>query len=150
MTEPTIEDTIAFIKVAHAGQVDKGGEEYWKHPVSVMNRLHPDASYDAKLVALLHDVIEDTEFGPADLNQMGYPPIVIACVTALTKPAGIDYLDYVRGLADSGYTTAMVVKIADNQDNIDPERLARLPEAMRGGDDKYRRSIEILTAALQR
>ena len=51
----TIDDTIAFIKEAHAGPADKGGVEYWKHPVSVMHRLGPDASEDCRLVALLHD-----------------------------------------------------------------------------------------------
>ncbi len=50
MAKPSTEETIDFIKVAHAGQFDKGGVEYWKHPVSVMHRLGADVSDDSKLV----------------------------------------------------------------------------------------------------
>jgi (p)ppGpp synthase/HD superfamily hydrolase len=68
MAKPSIDDTINFIKIAHAGQFDKGGVEYWKHPVSVMYRLGPDASEDCKLVALLHDVIEDNRIAGCAAN----------------------------------------------------------------------------------
>lgn len=148
MTTPTIEDTINFIKAAHAGQVDKGGVEYWKHPVSVMHRLGADASDECKLVALLHDVIEDTEYTAEDLRRLGYPESVVASVERLTKPKAMTYLDCIEAIAASGDRMAMAVKRADNQDNLDPDRLLRLPPEKRAGDDKYRRSIEILTAAL--
>lgn len=148
MTSPTIEETIAFIKAAHAGQVDKGGVEYWKHPVSVMNRLGPDISHECKLVALLHDVIEDTRYGAEDLVRLGYPESVVESVKRLSKPPGVPYLDCIKAIVASGDRMAIAVKRADNQDNLDPERLAKLPPGKRAGDDKYRRSIEILTAAL--
>jgi hypothetical protein len=73
----TIEDTIEFIRRAHAGQVDKGGQPYWQHPVAVMHRLGPDASTDEKLVALLHDILEDTRCTSDDLLAMGYPDNVV-------------------------------------------------------------------------
>jgi (p)ppGpp synthase/HD superfamily hydrolase len=92
MAKPSIEDTINFIRSAHAGQFDKGGVEYWKHPVSVMHRLGPDASDDCKLVALLHDVIEDTGHTAASLRALGYPENVISPVERLTKPKGVPYL----------------------------------------------------------
>ena len=145
---PTIEATIEFIKAAHVGQVDKGGIEYWKHPVSVMNRLGPEASYQCKLVALLHDIIEDTAYTANDLRRLGYPENVVVSVERLTKPKGMAYLDCIRAIAASGDRMAIAVKIADNQDNLDPERLSRLPPDKRSGNDRYRRSIEILTAAL--
>ena len=148
MSIPTIEQTIAFIKSAHEGQVDKGGTEYWKHPVSVMNRLGPDASEECKLVALLHDVIEDTKYTAADLVRLGYPETVVASVKRLSKPDGVAYLDCIKAIVESGDRMAMAVKRADNQDNLDPERLAKLPPEKRAGDDKYRRSVEMLTAAL--
>ena len=149
MSKPTIEETIAFIKSAHAGQFDKGGIEYWKHPVSVMERLGPDASADCKLVALLHDIIEDTNYGPDDLRVLGYSEIVVSSVQRLSKPSGVDYPAYIKELVRSGDRIAMLVKRADNIDNLDPSRLALLPPEHRAGNDKYRRSIEILTAALE-
>jgi (p)ppGpp synthase/HD superfamily hydrolase len=147
---PSIEDTIRFIRDAHAGQVDKGGVEYWKHPVSVMNRLGSDASIECKLVALLHDVIEDTAYTAEDLLRMGYPEDVVAAVQRLSKPKGIPYLDCIQAIVASGDRMAMAVKRADNQDNLDPGRLAKLPADKQAGAEKYRRSIEILTAALER
>jgi (p)ppGpp synthase/HD superfamily hydrolase len=148
MTTPSVEDTIRLIRDAHAGQVDKGGVEYWKHPVSVMNRLGPEASDEIKLVALLHDVIEDTTYTAEDLLRRGYPESVVQSVKLLTKPKGVPYLDCIKAIAASGDRMAIAVKRADNQDNLDPGRLAKLPPDKRAGDDKYRRSIEILTAAL--
>jgi (p)ppGpp synthase/HD superfamily hydrolase len=150
MAKPSIDDTINFIKIAHAGQFDKGGVEYWKHPVSVMYRLGPDASEDCKLGALLHDVIEDTQCTEASLRDLGYPDNIISSVTRLTKPTGVAYLKCIEELAASGDQVAIAVKIADNLDNLDPERLARLPLEKQGGQEKYRRSIEILTRAHRR
>jgi (p)ppGpp synthase/HD superfamily hydrolase len=147
---PAVEVTIRFIKDAHAGQVDKGGVEYWKHPVSVMNRLGPDASMECKMVALLHDVIEDTSYTAEDLLRMGSPENVVASVKRLSKPKGMPYLDCIQAIVVSGDRMAIAVKRADNQDNLDPERLAKLPPDKQAGDEKYRRSIEILTAALER
>lgn len=146
---PSIDETIEFIRQAHAGQVDKGGVDYWRHPVSVMNRLAADASHECRLVALLHDVIEDTKYTETDLLGMGYPESVVASVKRLSKPKSVPYLDCIRAIIASGDRMAMVVKRADNQDNLDRARLAKLPPDKRSGDDKYRRSIEMLTAALE-
>ncbi len=67
----------------------------------------------------------------------------------LSKPSGLDYLAYIKDLVRSGDRIAMLVKRADNIDNLDPSRLALLSPEHRAGNDKYRRSIEILTAALE-
>lgn len=141
---PTIEDTIVFIQKAHAGQFDKGGEEYWRHPVSVMKRLGPNAPVNYRLAALLHDVLEDTEYTAIDLLDLGYPPEVVNAVALLTKPKGIPYLDAIRRLIDSGNNIAVAVKIADNQDNLDPARVAKLPIELQAKGDKYRQSLLLL------
>src|SRR4051812_4881954 len=91
--EPTLESTIEFIKHAHAGQVDKGGTDYWRHPVSVMNRLRADASEECRMVALLHDVIEDTAYTAEYLRQMGYSAAVVNAVVRLTKTGDKPYLE---------------------------------------------------------
>jgi len=122
--------------------------EYWRHPVSVMHRLGPDVADDCKLVALLHDVIEDTKYTATDLLNMGYPDDVVRSIERLTKPRGVPYLECIKDLAASGDQMAIAVKIADNRDNLDPDRLARIPPNERGKEDKYRLSLEILTAAL--
>jgi (p)ppGpp synthase/HD superfamily hydrolase len=151
MSEPTVEGTIEFIKSAHAGQVDKGGVAYWHHPVSVMNRLGADALEDYKLAALLHDVIEDTKYSAADLRAMGYNERVVEAVVRLTKIEKIPYLENIERIAASGDKIAIAVKMADNQDNLDPERIARLPANARMSNQqiaKYQASLEILRRAI--
>jgi len=147
---PTMESTIEFIKLAHAGQVDKAGVAYWHHPVSVMNRLGGDAPEDYKLAALLHDVIEDTKYSATDLRARGYNERVIDAVLHLTKVEKIPYLDNIKRIAHCGNKIAIAVKIADNEDNLDPERIARLPANARLLTQqiaKYRSSLEILRRA---
>jgi (p)ppGpp synthase/HD superfamily hydrolase len=145
---PTIEETIAFIRTAHEGQTDKAGAPYWRHPVSVMERLGPEASEDDKLAALLHDVMEDTHHSADDLRARGYSEAVIDTVRLLTKPKGVPYLDCIRAIAESGNVSAIRIKIADNEDNSDPARVALLPPEQRGGQERYAKSLAILRAAL--
>lgn len=140
-----IERTIAFIKAVHEGQTDKSGRSYWMHPVSVMQRLE-DASEDAKLVALLHDVLEDTATTRDDLLALGYSREVVAAVELLSRPAGIAYLDWIRSIKASGNDIAIRVKIADNEDNMDPARIAALPVEMRSIVHRYAKSLRILRA----
>lgn len=146
--EPTVEQTIEFIKMAHAHQVDLGGKPYWLHPVSVMNRLGPHATHHEKLAALLHDVLEDTPWTAARLSERGYPVVVVNAVQLLTRPkdkGSPTYMDYIWLLARSRNRIAIRVKIADNEDNSDPERVAQLPPEQRSEHD-YIRSLQILRA----
>lgn len=148
---PSINETIAFIRRAHANQVDKGGSPYWLHPVSVMKRLPADATDDERRVALLHDVIEDTETTASDLLAMGYSKAVVDAVVLLSRPEGDSrptYMEWVCSLAASGNKMAIRVKIADNEDNSDPMRIANLPPNERDIVRRYERSLKILRMAL--
>ena len=60
------EKTIEFIRRAHAGQVDKGGQPYHLHPMAVAELLPPESDEDEYLAALLHDVLEDTDVTESD------------------------------------------------------------------------------------
>lgn len=145
---PSIEDTIAFIQKAHEGQVDKSGVPYWKHPLSVMRRLPAEASDDERHAALLHDVLEDTAYTAEDLRASGYNEAVIATVLLLSRPPGLTYVEWIRTIAASGNTAAIRIKIADNEDNSDPARIASLPLNEQGIVRRYERSLAILRAAL--
>jgi (p)ppGpp synthase/HD superfamily hydrolase len=150
LSKPTVESTIEFIKSAHAGQVDKAGVAYWHHPVSVMRRLGPDVPDDYKFAALLHDVIEDTKYSAADLRALGYAERVIEAVVRLTKVDNAPYLENIERIAASGDKIAIAVKIADNEDNLDPERMARLPanaSVLNLQIAKYQSSLAILRRA---
>lgn len=146
--QPSLEETISFIQAAHAGQTDKSGKPYWQHLVSVMRRLGENATENEKRVALLHDVIEDTPYGAADLRRLGYADDVVTAVEMLSRPQGVGYLDWIRSIAASGNRVAIRVKIADNEDNSDPQRIAALPPDQRSIAERYHHSLRILRAAL--
>ena len=132
----------------HAGQTDKGGAPYLRHLEQVAANLlarWPDATAAQVQAALLHDVLEDTDCPPEEVEAIG--PDVLAIVRALTKPAGAVYLDYVRALSASGNVSAMRVKLADLQSNCDPARA--WPGQAELIDRKYAPARAILEAALR-
>ena len=149
---PTMDDTIAFIRRAHAGQVDKDGTEYWQHPLAVMHRLPETADLEVKLAALLHDVLEDTSFTRDALERMGYTARTLNAVELLTLKPGDprDYEEKIAALVASGNFDAILVKFADMSENSDPVRLAALPPDLRRHfERKYARPKQLLQAALR-
>lgn len=114
----------AFAAKWHSDQIDKAGRPYMLHLEDVARRLvelFPDVTTEEVQAALLHDVLEDTPCPIGDLER-AFGPDVARYVRALTKPAGMAYLDAIRALAASGITPAIRVKLADNLSNSDPTR----------------------------
>ena len=114
---PTLEDAIALAAHAHRGQLDKGGQPYILHVLRVMLRQEDET---ARIVAVLHDVLEDTPLTLADLRTAGYSEQVCASVDCLTRRAGETYEDMIERVATS--PLARQVKLADLADNLDPKR----------------------------
>ncbi len=131
-SEPSLEDAVELATRAHAGQLDKVGEQYIGHPLRVMRAVADSVAetgvdrVQAQLVAVLHDVVEDTDLALEDLASLGYPPEVVAAVDALSHRPAESVEDYLARVAANDL--AIVVKRADMADNSDPARLARLPE----------------------
>lgn len=142
------EKTIEFIRRAHSGQVDKGGQPYHLHPIAVAELLTPESDEDEYLAALLHDVLEDTDVTESDLRDLGYSEKTIEIVKLLTRLDGVTYLDWIRQIAASGNQGAIRVKLADNKHNSDPARIAQLPPEQRSIAKRYEHSIRILSDAL--
>ena len=115
----TLERAIEIAQTAHAGQFDKAGKPYIFHPVRVMLRVHNEFE---KMVAVLHDVVEDTSVTLEDLQREGFLPEVVQAIDALTKRPGESRLDAAKRAA--AHPLARVVKLADNAENMD---LSRLP-----------------------
>lgn len=105
---------------AHAGQVDKSGAPYAEHLRFVADHVAGD---DAKTVAWLHDIVEDTPVTLDDLRREGFPEHIVAAVDAHTHRADEAYLDYVRRAAAN--PLARQVKMQDVLHNMD---LSRLPD----------------------
>lgn len=108
---------------AHEGQQDKSGREYVMHPIRVAERCKDTR---AKIVALLHDTIEDTDVTIEYLREEGFPEEIIDAVLSVTKQEGENYEDFVRRAARNAI--GKEVKIADLEDNMDIRRLIEIKE----------------------
>lgn len=110
---------------AHHGQFDKGGNPYILHPLKVMHYLKTDDE-ELMCMALLHDVIEDTNTTYQDLRDSSISERVIKALQCLTKQRGQTYEEY-KGAVVSNYD-AMRVKMADLRHNTDIRRLKGVTE----------------------
>jgi len=114
----TIDKAIRIAAQAHEGQRDRYGAPYILHPLRVMARVTTD---DEKMAAILHDVIEDSEWTLDDLRKDGFSAVVLQAVDDLTRREGEDYMDYIDRLKSN--PIARKAKIADLEDNMDMRRL---------------------------
>ena len=113
--------------VLHAGQVDKAGRPYIEHLTRVFVRVvAAGGDVHQQIAALLHDSIEDGKATKQELLEHGVSAESIDLVIVLSKPDGVTYMDYLEGVKK--VEKAVLVKLADLEDNSDPERLANLPE----------------------
>ncbi|ROL69327.1 GTP pyrophosphokinase [Pseudomonas chlororaphis] len=141
----TLERAIAIAAMAHEGQVDKGGAPYILHPLQVMLRLQDP---QARTVAVLHDVVEDSPVSLEDLREQGFSEGVLSALEALTKREGEDYQAFVERAGRD--PLARQVKLADLAENSD---LSRIPAPSAKDLErvaKYRRAIDYLEGFAQR
>jgi (p)ppGpp synthase/HD superfamily hydrolase len=117
----------------HQGQLDKADQPYITHPEFVASQVTGD---EAKAVAWLHDVVEDTSVTFEDLRAAGLSEAVIAGVDAITKREGEDYETYLERVAAN--PLAKAVKLADLTHNMDTSRLKMITEKTRERLEKYR------------
>lgn len=118
-----LDKAILIAAKVHEGQEDKYGRPYILHPLRVMMRVNTDIE---KIVAILHDVIEDSELNLQDLEQEGFSPEVIEAVDRLTKREGEAYAQYIDRIKD--HRLARTVKLADLEDNMNMQRADNFEE----------------------
>lgn len=128
---------------AHYGQRDKLGELYIFHCIRVMMKF-PIEQKDKRIVAVLHDTIEDTELEYEHLHEAGFSVAVIAAIEALTKLDDEHYDEYLERVKSN--PIALAVKkadIADNQSRLN--ELYRIDrQTARRLDNKYHNAMRIL------
>lgn len=103
---------------AHYGQVDKAGFPYILHPILLAEKQTDEMT---TIVALLHDVCEDSDITFGDLYEYGIPDEAVEAVRVLTHKKGEPYADYIDRVKKN--PTARTVKLADLEMNMDPARL---------------------------
>jgi len=124
---------------AHSGQVDKGGQPYINHPVAVANMVKTGP---AKVVALLHDVVEDSAVSIQDLAAAGFGHDIVSAVDAITKRPGEEYNSYLKRVAAN--PIAREVKLADLAHNMDTGRLESVTAKDQGRIAKYQYATQYL------
>ena len=124
---------------AHKNQVDKTGVPYVFHPMHLAEQMKDEYGC---CVALLHDVIEDTDMTFEDLEKEGFPKDVINALKLLTHDISIPYMDYVREIKKN--ELARKVKLADLRHNSDLSRLDIVDEKAISRQQKYLQAIELL------
>lgn len=114
----SIEQAIAFAATKHMGQVDKANAPYILHPLRVMMNV---STIQQKIVAVLHDVLEDTNTTVDELYELGCDNDIVEAILALTKLKGESRTEAAKRTLQN--TIARVVKIADITDNMDLSRI---------------------------
>ncbi len=140
MTEAaTLEDAISIAAEAHRGQRDKAGAPYLLHPLRLMLRMDSEA---AMMAAVLHDVVEDSDWTLGRLRERGFPEEVVDAVACLTHRDGESYEEFVERVKAN--PLARRVKLADLEDNMNVLRIGRLGPKDLERLEKYHRAWRAL------
>ena len=125
---------------AHHGQLDKGGLPYVFHPWHLAEQMDDEIS---TIAALLHDVVEDTDWTLEQLEAEGFPPESMEALGLLTHPEGQPYMEYVAGLRHN--SVAVKVKLAALRHNSDFTRLSAVTAGQRARlEQKYAPAFALL------
>ncbi len=134
-----LEKAIDIAVNAHRGATDKGGSPYILHPLRLMLKF---SSEDEMIVAVLHDVIEDTKITLSDLVDAGFSEKVIGALRLLTKNTSVTYEEYIKKISTN--ELARKIKISDLNDNMDISRLPEITPKDLERIAKYHNALKIL------
>ena len=132
----TLEKAIEIAARSHAGTRDKQGKPYILHPLRVMMGVEGE---ETRIVAVLHDVVEDTHITLDDIRAEGFSEDVVEALGLVTHEDDQSYLEYVVGCRKN--EIARQVKLSDLQDNSNPSRLLLRPEKFTGDIARMQRYL---------
>ena len=136
---PLTKKAMKLCFAAHRDQTDKSGLPYVFHPFHLAEQMTDE---ETTVVALPHDVVEDTEYTLSDLGDMGYPPAVLEAIVLMTHDDSVPYLEYVAKIKHN--PIAKAVKLADLRHNSDLTRLDVVDERAIARAEKYAAAIRLL------
>ncbi len=117
----------------HKGQKDKAKKPYILHPLRLMMSVDTD---EEKIVAVMHDIVEDSEISLDDLRNEGFSDEILSAIECVTKKDGEDYDAFIERIAQN--PLAIKVKLADLEDNMDLTRLSKVTEKDLERVEKYK------------
>lgn len=136
---PETKKALKLCYKAHEGQYDYNGIPYVFHPLHIAEQMTDE---DSTVIALLHDVVEDTQYTLEDLIGMGFNSRVIEAVRLMTHEPEVSYEDYLKRIKTN--ELAKTVKIADIYHNADQTRLDVIDEKAEYWARKYKFALEVL------
>lgn len=134
-----LDKAIAISSRAHTGQIDKAGQPYILHPLRVMFKFQNEHE---RIVAVLHDVIEDSEISLDDLKKLDFSTTIIEAIDCLTKRAGETYEEFISRVSLNDL--ARKIKIEDIKDNMDLTRIGSINDIDLARIKKYHRALKFL------
>lgn len=138
---PLFDKAVEIATKAHEGQTDKSGKPYIGHVMRVSLGCKTQKS---KVIALLHDVIEDTPITPDELKAEGIPTDIVEAVLTLSRRQDEPYEEYINRVVP--HPLCCEVKIADLEDNMDIRRLTEIGESDVIRLKKYHKAWKTLTS----
>ena len=124
---------------AHMGQFDYFGIPYIFHPIHLAEQMDTEQEC---VVAILHDVVEDTDVTIEELEK-DFPIEIINAIKLLTHDKSVDYMEYIRYIKKNPLATK--VKLADLTHNSDLTRLNEITDKDIRRTEKYKKAIEFLS-----
>lgn len=137
----TLEKAIALAANRHSGQVDKANQPYILHPLRLMLKMKTQTQ---QIVAVLHDILEDTNTTVVELITLGFSQEIVDAVQTLTKKEGENRIEAAYRAVKN--PIARVVKLADVTDNMDLTRIAQPTFADLRRVEEYKQVQQILIA----
>lgn len=124
---------------AHEGQVDIAGMPYIFHPIHLAEQMDTE---DSICLALLHDIVEDTDLTIKELRKRGFKEEVLIALELITKKPDEEYFSYIKKVKESPLATQ--VKIADLKHNMDVSRLKKPSKYSEKRIKKYKKALSLL------
>ncbi|MEZ5425245.1 MAG: hypothetical protein R2747_03165 [Pyrinomonadaceae bacterium] len=136
----TLEDAISIAALAHKGQTEKVTKHYIFHPLRMMLRMKSET---AMMVAVLHDVVEDTEWTFEQIREKGFSDEVLNALDCVTARDDESYEQFIERVRTN--PIAIEVKIADLEDNMNLQRIREVGEHDLVRLKKYHKAWRVLT-----
>ncbi len=123
----------------HKNQKDKSGVPYIFHPMHLAEQMDDEKS---TIVALLHDVIEDTSMTFSEFEKLNFDEEIVEAIKCMTHDKSKDYFEYIKHISKNPLATK--VKIADLKHNLDVTRLTTITEKDKKRNEKYKKCLKYL------
>lgn len=136
---PNTKKALKLCCEAHKDQLDKSGMPYVFHPFHLAEQMKDEVT---TIVALLHDVAEDTSYTLSDIEAMGFDSQVTDALSLLTHSPDVPYMEYIKEIKRN--PVAKAVKLCDLKHNSDLTRLDTVDSRALARKEKYTKAIELL------